>query len=406
MENVPAVSAAGLPRCVEGMRVGHLIQYLAIGGIERMVELLVHGLRERHGVASSVLAYLGDGPMGARIRAAGGDVAFVPSGVGFRPVFALDVRRWLVSSRIDVVHSHHVGPFLYGSTAARLAGTPHLHTEHSVELYDVGRRRAIGRVMPRVARVVAVSPAVADVRTRLFGDVCEVVPNGIPIPSLPTDADVAVARGLVGVGPGAFVVGCVARLSPEKDHDTLIRAFDGLLRLAPSVDAHLVLVGDGGERGGIEDRVATLNLGHRVHLLGSRDDLDRLWSGFDVVCLSSTREGLPLALIEGMASARPVVASAVGGIPALLSHGGGRCVPSQSPGELARALADYALDPQSRAHDGLRARQTVEARYGADRMVDRYVDLYRELLEQHRRTTAATGWRGRLARLRIRSRTA
>lgn len=367
---------------VSPVRVAHLVQYLEVGGIERMVLALSRAGRA-HGVESEVVAYLGEGPFREAFREAGVETTVMPSGSGLKPALGPRLAAWLRRRRIDVLHSHHLGPFLYGSIACLLARKPHLHTEHSVELYDVPRRRLLARLMPRAARVVSVSPGVADWRRTHLGTAAEVVENGVALPPPPSPETRAAARRGLGILDGAFVVGTVARLAPEKDLGTLLRAFSTVVAAFP--DARLVLAGGGAERPVLEALSRTLGLDASVLFLGERRDVEALLPAFDVTALSSVREGLPLSLLEAMAAGLPAVATEVGGLPDLLSAGGGRLVPPSSPETLAGALLDYARDPARRLADGLAARARVEARHGEDAMVRRYVDLYRQLAGRDRR---------------------
>ncbi len=358
--------------------MAQLIQCFSVGGIETMVHRLGQSLPE-HGVSCEVIAYVADGELRSAMAADGIATTWLPTRDGIKPGLGLELARHLRARRIDVLHSHHLGPFLYGTLAAALSRVPHVHTEHSVELYDVRRRRVAARIMPRLAHVVGVTPAIADWRRReLGGPEIDVIPNGVPIPdALPTADDRASARALAGAedaGPDGFVVGCVARLAPEKDHATLLEAFAKVVTLRP--DARLVLVGDGECRAALTARAERADLVGRVLLLGERHDLDRLYPGFDLAALASTREGLPLAVLEAMGHGQAVVATAVGGLPGLLADGGGVTVSPGDPDALAAAILDYAADPARRARDGEAARRLAETRYGLDAMTSRYVELY------------------------------
>ncbi|MEZ4266464.1 MAG: glycosyltransferase [Myxococcota bacterium] len=363
------------------VRIAHLMQYLSVGGIERMVErMAIAG--PAHGLEVEVIAYLEDGPLRPLLTGRGISVHLLPTRPGLAPMLPLRLARHLRRRGVDVVHSHHVGPFLYGGAAARLAGAAHVHTEHSVEFYDAARRRAIGRAMPHFAQVVCVAQEIADWRQEHLGTDDVVVENGVAIPALAPEAR-AEARAALGLDPDAFVVGCLARLSPEKDHATLVSAF--ALVAAERPGAHLVLVGDGTARADLERQIADTSLSDRVSVLGRRLDTDAILPAFDVGALASVREGLPLALLEIMATATPVVATAVGGIPALLAQGGGAVVPASDPAALAAALLAYAAAPDRIAADGRAARALVESRYSDTEMNRRYAELYRRAVAGRRR---------------------
>jgi glycosyltransferase involved in cell wall biosynthesis len=171
----------------------------------------------------------------------------------------------------------------------------------------------------------------------------------------PRQPDPGLAEQL-GLAEDAFVIGCVARLSWEKDHATLLRAVRELLDAG--IEAKLVLVGDGDERDAIAAQIAQLGLRDVVHLLGARRDVAAALSVCSVGCLvSSCDETGPMALKEAMAMGLPVVASDVGGVGEFVLHGEtGILVPPRDPGATAHALATLSADASLRARLGRHAR--------------------------------------------------
>jgi len=365
------------------IRVAQLIQYFGIGGIERMVEGFVPSFSAR-GVDTVVAAYRGDGPVRQAIEARGAKAVLLPGRAGLDPLLPFRLARWIRTSGADVLHTHHLGPFIYGAAAARMAGVPHVHTEHSHEIYDAPRRRALARRMDDLATVVAVSEEIAAWREATLGRRCAVIPNGVPVPPASTPELRARARSLLGLEDGEVAVGCVARLAPEKDHATLVRAVHAALSTAPRL--RLVLAGDGPERGALETLASDLGVTGRVLFLGSRSDVAEILPGLDLFTLASRREGLPLSLLEALAAGLPAVTTAVGEMPRVLSGGAGRTVPAGDADALASALAGAALDPAWRRTAGTTGRDLVRSSYSMDAMADAYVHLYRAAL--HRRRAA------------------
>ncbi len=361
----------------ETMHIAQLIQYLEVGGLERMALSLSEGLVNR-GHRVTVISYLSeDGPMRKAFERCGVEVVRLSKRDGFDVSLIARIARVLEERGVDLLHTHHLGPYMYGSAAAKCAAVELVHTEHSHELYDEGRRALVGATMDAVAKVVAVTPEIARWRQEAFGVSCEVVRNGVALPT-PSLAARSRSRALLDLELGDYVIGCVARLSPEKDHVTMLRAFERTLARCPR--AKLVLVGDGPERGALELAAHDLDLGDSVRFLGRRSDVETLLPGFDVIALSSIREGLPLALLEGMARGLPVVATAVGGVPELLVDGGGSLAPAGDVDAFARALCWYGNEPLRRTCDGRRAREIVSVGYSADVMTGRYAQLYADAL--------------------------
>ncbi len=345
-----------------------------MGGLERVAEQLAVGCRD-HGIESLVCGY---GPTGAfreSLRDHGIESHHFPDRLR-RVGLPLALARTLRQRRVDVLHTHHFGPMLFGSAAAAPLRIPVVHTEHSREAYEARRRHLIAKGLVRTCHVVCVSEELAAWHSAHFGRRPQVILNGVTIPPEPTPATRAAARALLGVDEGAFVVGCVARLSAEKDHATLLAAFARVRSQHPA--SVLVLVG-GGPAAEEVGRLAASHPPGSVRLLGRRNDVQALYPAFDVVTLSSRREGLPLALLEGMAAGVPAVATAVGEVPTLLADGVGGLAPPGDAGALAERLLAYSVAPERVRSDGARARERVRTCYSADRMIASYVALYRSL---------------------------
>ncbi len=180
----------------------------------------------------------------------------------------------------------------------------------------------------------------------------------------------------------SIVLGTVGRLVPIKDHATLLRAMALARETAPGL--HLVVVGDGRERRALEDLAAALGIAQEVRFLGWRHDLAHIYSGLDIVTLSSRNEGTPVALIEAMAAGRPVVATDVGGVSDLVSHGkNGLVVGPGDPRQLADAILELAAGSQRRAELGTMGRASV-APYRKSCLLTALPALYREELAQRR----------------------
>jgi glycosyltransferase involved in cell wall biosynthesis len=186
-------------------------------------------------------------------------------------------------------------------------------------------------------------------------------------------------RAELGIPPDAWVVGTVGRLAPEKDQTLLVRA------MAPLLDERrqLVILGDGPERGALEASVAATFRPEFCHLLGSRPDTERYLAAFDAFALSSKTEGLPLALLEAMATGVPVVSTAVGGIPDVLQPGvTGVLVPAGDHQALFRQLLFLVNYPTAALRMGARGRELVHADYSVGGMAERYQSLYETLVRR------------------------
>lgn len=178
---------------------------------------------------------------------------------------------------------------------------------------------------------------------------------------------------------GARVVGTVGLLKPQKGHRFLIAAAPTVLEEEP--DVRFVIVGDGASRADLERDVHERGLDGRVVFLGLRDDVPDLVAGFDVFALSSTFEGMCLAVAEALALETPVVATAVGGVPQTVVQGEtGVLVPPSDPAALADALLWMLRHPDDARRMAVAGRERVTRLYAPDRMVRATADLYGRLL--------------------------
>jgi glycosyltransferase involved in cell wall biosynthesis len=183
----------------------------------------------------------------------------------------------------------------------------------------------------------------------------------------------------------AFAFGTVARLVPFKGHLHLLEA---AAQLAPRYrEARWILIGDGPEREALVRRAGELGITERVRFLGSRDDVLRLLQGLDCFVLPSLAEGMPNALLEGMATGLPAIGTAVSGTEEILEPGrSGWLVEPASAAALAAAMGEALADPAKAAELGRGARRRIESDFDLPVAVDRYLALFE--LAVARRATA------------------
>jgi glycosyltransferase involved in cell wall biosynthesis len=192
-------------------------------------------------------------------------------------------------------------------------------------------------------------------------------------------------RAELGFETGDVVFGYVGRFAPVKDLPTLITAFGLVASRIPR--ARLVLVGDGELRPTLEQLAATLGVADLVRFTGWRRDLTAVYGSIDISVLSSLNEGTPVALIEAMAAARPVIATDVGGVRDVVTHEAtGLVVPPGDAPALAAAMERLARDPAGRMALGLAGRQAVRTRFSRERLVTEMSRSYRRVLAEKRRS--------------------
>jgi len=170
-------------------------------------------------------------------------------------------------------------------------------------------------------------------------------------------------------------VGCVARLDPVKDLAMLLRAFARVAQRHSAV--HLILVGDGPERGALSSDTDRLGLSGKVHFAGTRPNRPNLHALFDVSVLTSLSEGFPNTIVEAMAAGRPIVATRVGGVPDAVEDGrSGLLVEAGDDEAFARALATLLQDDTKRATLGSEARERARRLFHLSLVLPQLESIY------------------------------
>ena len=281
------------------------------------------------------------------------------------------IRRW----RPDVVHNHLYPAHLHGTLAGQLAGVPALITTAHTLVVRPGDPWLTGLTR---GRVIAVSQAVKSllVRAGVPAGRIRVIYNGIEPQYFQdeTESGQQIRREL-GIRAGAPVIGVIARLSAEKGHH-------GFLQIAREVatqrpETRFLIVGTGPLAAELEETAAALGLAEQVIFTGARRDVTALNHVIDIFTLPSREEALPLAVLEAMAAQRPVVASAVGGVPEVVVHGEtGFLFQADDRAGFVQTLVTLLDRPDLREQIGRRGRLRVRRRFGVHQMVRETVRYY------------------------------
>lgn len=280
--------------------------------------------------------------------------------------------------RPHVMHGYLFGPNVFAVIAGRLCGVSAVVVaKRNVDAFESSRQVALQKWAHRNAtHVTAVSETVADTVAAMGvpRDRITTIPNGVDVERF-AHARPALGEADNGAAPRIGSVGCLAA---RKDYGTLLEALAMLERRGHTF--RVDLVGDGPDRDALESRARELGLADRVHFLGERTDVERLLPAMDVFVLSSREEGIPNALLEAMAAARPAVATAVGGTPEVIEDGeSGWLVPAQTPSALADALEDVLQHPEEARRRGETAQHRVRTTMSIETMVRDHERYYERL---------------------------
>lgn len=353
---------------------------LEVGGLERVVVDMTLALAAK-GHNLSVVTLRGGGPLAQPLLAAGIEIRELHCGDGLKLAYARKLSAALGQLGPELVHSHGEAALFYCGLNRLLANTPllgkswgpsfaHVHSRHGYE--DVSTKGVWRNRLGHAGcdQVVCVSQDLArhcEQIERMPAARLHTVINGVNLAPYRDLPDLPYV-------PDAPVIGHVARLAPVKNQALLLDAFAQVLERLP--DAQLSIVGDGPERNNLENLAQSLGLGAHIQFHGETSDVASKLAATHVFCLSSDSEGTPVSVIEALAAGRPVVATSVGGLPALVPAEAGVLASAGNAMELARALLRvYASE---KTYDGYRtgARNAPAGQHDAQAMLSSYLQIY------------------------------
>ncbi len=384
------------------MRVAHVITRLIVGGAQENTVATVLGLRRRPKVEVSLISGPTSGPEGSLEPLVTG----IPDLLTRVPELVRPVRPWLDlralfaltrifrAQRPDIVHTHSGKAGVLGRLAARRAQVPIiLHTLHGPSFgpFQSAPANFVFTAAERIAarctdHFVTVADAMRDQYlaagigrpeqyTRIF--------SGFDLAPFLAAQNDSVLRAQLGIAPGDFVVGKIARLFELKGHDDLFAAAPELVRRCPQMK--FLLVGDGAWRGRFEQMAGDLRLQKHFIFIGlvPPSEVPRYVGVMDALVHLSRREGLPRALPQAMAAAKPVVAFDCDGAREVCLDGetGFLLKPGDLSG-LSQSLERLASDAALRQRLGQRGQEFVKERFPTERMVEELFALYENLLRE------------------------
>ena len=374
------------------IRVLHVVSDFRSGGAERVAANLLRTMDPKQFDARAIALRGPFGSTSERTLAEDGiPVWYMDKGRGLDPLVLARVARTMERFRPHVVHTHtyalrYALPYMLLRRAPAMVHTVHNLADKEIDWYGRWVHRLAFRrgVVP-----VAIASEVAASIRRVYGiDALPLIPNGIPVETYREPSiDREEWRSREGFAPTDVLFVCVAWLRLQKNPALLVEAF----RRGPASDprAHLLLAGvadlqSAGLQAELERRIVASGLRERVHLLGMRSDVPELLNAADVFVLSSDYEGNPLAVMEAMSAGKPVISTAVGGVPELVEGGCGLLVPPRDAQALSEAMRSMLESPEARRSIGEAAARRAGERFGLRTMTGAYEELYEDLLARDR----------------------
>lgn len=361
----------------------HMIDELPRDGAEM---LLVDLMRLRiPGYRYAIVCLIRGGPLEQEFERLGIPVVIFGRKGKFDLGLVFRVASWLKREHAAVVHTHLFTADTYGRLAARLAGVPAVFsTVHNIVNPWKGKgRKLIDRLFARLSTaVVGCSEEVTQTLATRDGipqHKLISIPNGIDLQKFSSFSGAGV-RTEFGLPEDRLLIGIVGRLHEQKAHADLFHALAQLPQVRDGT-LNCLVVGTGDLQDALKQQVRDLGLQNCVIFTGMRTDVPRLVAAMDVFVMSSHWEGLPIALLEAMASSKAVLCTRVGGIPdVVVDADNGLLVDARDVPQFARRLDELLQNAPMRARLGQRARETVIARFDVSRTAAAYNRLHQQAL--------------------------
>lgn len=330
-----------------------------------------------------------------KARAAGLSVDVVDESFRFDPRVIRRLKKIVERHQADMVETHHVKSHFLLRVSGLWKQRPWIAYHHGYTYTDAKMRlyNQLDRWSLRAAaRVITVSQAAAQelIRGGVRPERIHALHNSID-PDWARDVQFAEMQALkaqLAITDQEKVIVAVGRLSYEKAHIDLLKAFAQLRQTFPDLEARLVIVGDGPERRVLEQTASLLKVAERVTFVGHTHDVRPYYAIASLMALPSLSEGSPVALLEAMVCGVPVVATSVGGIPEIVTHEeSALLVPSRDPNALANAIGRLLYDMPLAGRLAANARRIILSNHSPQANLRARMEIYRAVLQESRITS-------------------
>jgi glycosyltransferase involved in cell wall biosynthesis len=302
------------------------------------------------------------------------------------PKTILHLRNYLKHERIQILHTHNYKSNIYGLSASLGLKLPVVTTCHTwfgktlkMKVYFWLDKF----LLDRYDKVIAVSEPIREevLSKGVSPEKVVTISNGIDLNKFSGDHRVDRLRKEFGIDKHDRVIGTVGRLTEQKGHVYLLKALKSVVRNYPKTKC--LIVGDGPLKPHLMQRSESSN----IIFTGLRDDMPQIYSLLDIFVLPSIEEGLPMVLLEAMASKNPVVATNVGDIPKVLTEETGCLIAAGKEKQLADAILFLLANDEKAKQMGVNGRGRIEKFFSSQKMAEKYGDVYSTLLKRKKERT-------------------
>lgn len=305
------------------------------------------------------------------------------SQIDFRSIIKL--RNYLIDERIAIIHSHGHKANIYALLASLFLNVkkiaschPWIESSKKMKVYSSLDKK----LLRNFDWVVPISYEVQDEIYKYLGDHKKIsmINNGINVERFQKKYDKSNIYSELNIKPGSIILGTIGRLAPEKGHNILLRAASAVVKKFQNVK--ILIIGDGTLNEELEKLSTDLDFNDEIFFTGIRSDIPQLLNIIDIFILPSLSEGLPMALLEAMASKKPIIASRVGKIPEILEDGvSGILVEPGSISELVNAMKSLISNEKKRITLAEKAYRDVRQKFSSTKMASEYIQLYDRIKE-------------------------
>ena len=368
------------------IRIVHVLYSLGLGGLEGVVAGLVRGM-DTEIFSHSICILENDLASLEKFNLSGVDVHIVKRHFRHDPTVVLRLVRVFGKLKPDIVATYNWAG-MEGIVAARLCGIKNIvHSEHGLGTEEALKKKR-GRLLERrillkcCVKVIAVSRAIQAWlidKVKADGGKVICIPNGCDTSEFHPGKDLELRKRL-GINDSDAVMGTVGSLIELKGHKELLEAFSRIARSRSGV--RLMFVGDGPLRKDLEELSGKLGIKEKVIFAGRVMDVSPFYRAMDSYALSSFSEALPMALLEAMATALPIIATDVGDVKYMLGGGKGGIIVKPKDVDALESGMRYFLDhPDAARENGNFARKRAEVSFNIVKTKDAYEKLYKSLTE-------------------------